>query len=418
MTAQGTVVIDIAAVNDAPVARSESFDMSNQPVVTLTGDAMLNNDSDVDGDALAIVDVTSPQFGTLTDNGNGSFLYTPTPGFTGLDSFVYTIEDDSGARSTATVYVNVIGDAFGNDPTTPPGGTVDKTTDSSADEPGSPASPPSEGPTSSLDDARPAGGSGGSGSSGSSGSGSAGPSIGEPDFGDIPGMPGSVGDPGLPGRGSGLEGGSLSLDDFEDSGVKVRLNKFRYDGVLDGFEFQGWGLRPATIDQDALWAALDDMGRQMSGLDDSSQRSFVVSTIIGGSSLLLTTGLISWVLRGGALASTLLSTLPLWRGMDPLPLLAARKRKKDRKRKMTDTQLMMADTQQLTATRPMIRPRARAIRSDDHEGTKNSQTDEEPGSSVDLWPRRTDRQPAARRPGSRTPARSKWTTTRGPQEIL
>ena len=56
---------------------------------------------------------------------------------------------------------------------------------------------------------------------------------------------------------------------------------------------------------------------------------------------MLTTGLIAWVLRGGALASALLSTLPLWRSMDPLPLLAARKKKKEDKRiPITDTQIM------------------------------------------------------------------------------
>ena len=62
---------------------------------------------------------------------------------------------------------------------------------------------------------------------------------------------------------------------------------------------------------------------------------------MGGSGLLLTTGLISWVLRGGALASTLLSTLPLWRGMDPLPMLAGRKKKKKKKKgSISDTQIM------------------------------------------------------------------------------
>ena len=94
------------------------------------------------------------------------------------------------------------------------------------------------------------------------------------------------------------------------------------------------------INQDILWQALDDMQRQMSGLDDSANRSFMITSVVGGSSLLLTTGLIAWVLRGGALASALLSTLPLWRSMDPLPLLAARKKKKDKKIPITDTQIM------------------------------------------------------------------------------
>jgi hypothetical protein len=180
------------------------------------------------------------------------------------------------------------------------------------------------------------------------------PSVSEPDFDDFGDLADAVGDPGLPERTTGVRIASLTLDDGGDSSPKERLKKFRYDGILDGFEFQGWGLRPSGIDQDALWAALDDMERQMSGLDDSSQRSFVVSTIIGGSSLLLTTGLISWVLRGGALASALLSTLPLWRGMDPLPLLAGRKKKTESQEDLSETQILL-DTQQLTETQLMDR---------------------------------------------------------------
>jgi len=137
----------------------------------------------------------------------------------------------------------------------------------------------------------------------------------------------------------GLSSKTVMLDETDDSQRKNRPQKFLYDGVLDGFEFQGFGMKAAGINQDMLWQALDDMQRQMSGLDESSNRSFLVSSIMGGSSLLLTTGLISWVLRGGALASTLLSTLPLWRGMDPLPLLAGRKKKK-KKDAITDTQVM------------------------------------------------------------------------------
>ena len=46
---------------------------------------------------------------------------------------------------------------------------------------------------------------------------------------------------------------------------------------------------------------------------------------------MLTVGYIAWILRGGALAATLLSTMPLWRQFDPLPLLAARKKRKKKK---------------------------------------------------------------------------------------
>jgi hypothetical protein len=133
----------------------------------------------------------------------------------------------------------------------------------------------------------------------------------------------------------------MLLDEQGDSRAKIKPQKFLYDGVLDGFEFQGFAMNTVGINQDILWQVLDDMQRQMSGTDESSDRSFLISSIMGGSALLLTTGLISWVLRGGALASTLLSTLPLWRGIDPLPLLAGRKKKKKKKKDaITDTQIM------------------------------------------------------------------------------
>jgi hypothetical protein len=130
------------------------------------------------------------------------------------------------------------------------------------------------------------------------------------------------------------------LDEMGDSSAKSKPQKFLYDGILDGFEFQGFGLKTVGINQEILWQALDDMKHQMSGLDESSNRSFLISSVTGGSGLLLTTGLISWVLRGGALASTLLTTVPLWRGVDPLPLLAGRKKKKKKEKAITDTQLI------------------------------------------------------------------------------
>ncbi len=45
---------------------------------------------------------------------------------------------------------------------------------------------------------------------------------------------------------------------------------------------------------------------------------------------MLTTGFVSWVLRGGALAAALLTSMPAWRGFDPLVIFVARRRKDDK----------------------------------------------------------------------------------------
>jgi len=50
---------------------------------------------------------TNPSHGQVVLNLDGSFVYTPDLGFTGVDTFTYQAEDDFGNTSTATVYIVV-----------------------------------------------------------------------------------------------------------------------------------------------------------------------------------------------------------------------------------------------------------------------------------------------------------------------
>ena len=72
---------------------------------SITADFRLN-DSDADNDPLSITSTTSPPNGSLVDNGDGSFTYTPTVGFAGIDSFTYDLTD-GGTTVSATVTVSV-----------------------------------------------------------------------------------------------------------------------------------------------------------------------------------------------------------------------------------------------------------------------------------------------------------------------
>jgi len=67
---------------------------------------VIANDSDADNDALTITAV-SPATDGDTDIVAGEATYTPAPGFTGIDSFTYTISDGNGDDATATVTVTV-----------------------------------------------------------------------------------------------------------------------------------------------------------------------------------------------------------------------------------------------------------------------------------------------------------------------
>ncbi|MEZ5381741.1 MAG: Ig-like domain-containing protein [Microthrixaceae bacterium] len=100
-----TAKVTVQITNNAPVAVD---DAAATPANTAVEIDALANDSDPDGDTFAVkdFDATSVGGGTVVNN---TFTYTPPAGFSGLDTFNYTIEDPSGATSTATVRV-VVGD--------------------------------------------------------------------------------------------------------------------------------------------------------------------------------------------------------------------------------------------------------------------------------------------------------------------
>jgi VCBS repeat-containing protein len=102
-----TVTIMVTAVNDAPVAASDSYVTEEDLALTIPVPGVLGNDSDVDADALTAVIVTGPTYGTLTLNADGAFTYTPTANYSGSDSFTYTASDGTLDSNGATVSITV-----------------------------------------------------------------------------------------------------------------------------------------------------------------------------------------------------------------------------------------------------------------------------------------------------------------------
>jgi len=103
---QDTASVMITVVNRLPVAVDDSASTKKGTPVVIN---VLANDSDPDGDPLTIVDIIPSDHptGTFEDNGDGTVTYSPTPGWWGGDSFQYTISDDCGGMSTATVTLHV-----------------------------------------------------------------------------------------------------------------------------------------------------------------------------------------------------------------------------------------------------------------------------------------------------------------------
>jgi VCBS repeat-containing protein len=88
-----TVAITVTAVNDAPVAVADSYTIAEDDVLTVAAPGVLDNDSDVDGNALSAVLVSGVSHGVLSLNANGSFSYTPASNYSGPDSFSYKVND-------------------------------------------------------------------------------------------------------------------------------------------------------------------------------------------------------------------------------------------------------------------------------------------------------------------------------------
>lgn len=100
------VTLNVAAVNDIPVALNDSA--SGLPGQVITPIAVITNDVDPDAQTLTITAFTQGMKGTVANNGDGTLSFTPNVNFTtGEDSFTYTISDGAGGTATATVNVAV-----------------------------------------------------------------------------------------------------------------------------------------------------------------------------------------------------------------------------------------------------------------------------------------------------------------------
>jgi hypothetical protein len=89
--------------NQPPVAVNDNATTVQGQSITIL---VLFNDYDPENDPITITGTTDGANGSVTDNGS-NVVYTPNAGFTGTDSFTYTISDGNGGSDTANVTVTV-----------------------------------------------------------------------------------------------------------------------------------------------------------------------------------------------------------------------------------------------------------------------------------------------------------------------
>ncbi len=102
--AVAVVTVTVTPVNDAPVAVDDVASVDQELSIVID---VLSNDSDVDaGSSLVVTNLTGPSHGTVALVAGG-VRYTPTPGYSGDDSFTYTANDGQADSNVATVDVAV-----------------------------------------------------------------------------------------------------------------------------------------------------------------------------------------------------------------------------------------------------------------------------------------------------------------------
>ncbi len=103
--------ITVTPVNDPPVAGNDLATTVIDTPLLIAPATLLANDTDPDGDVLAVAGVSSPVHGTVEIVASGAdlgkILFTPEAAYLGPASFSYTVSDGLGGTATGSVTVTV-----------------------------------------------------------------------------------------------------------------------------------------------------------------------------------------------------------------------------------------------------------------------------------------------------------------------
>ena len=99
--------VSVVPTNEPPVAGPDAFAVVAEQPTRLAIAKLMTNDYDPEGGTLTFVGNFTTNKGSVVIDGD-HVVYTPTNGFTGLDTFTYTITDALGSEAQGTVSMTVI----------------------------------------------------------------------------------------------------------------------------------------------------------------------------------------------------------------------------------------------------------------------------------------------------------------------
>ncbi|WP_375459401.1 tandem-95 repeat protein [uncultured Enterovirga sp.] len=104
LSESGTIAVEVAAIDDAPVANAGSATVLENGIVTGVATA---TDVDTPPAGLTYSLADGAAHGAVVVAADGSYVYTPVADFHGTDAFTFLVTDDTGETSNATISVVV-----------------------------------------------------------------------------------------------------------------------------------------------------------------------------------------------------------------------------------------------------------------------------------------------------------------------
>ncbi|MDQ6793763.1 MAG: Ig-like domain-containing protein, partial [Chloroflexota bacterium] len=105
----------ITVTNTAPITVADSYTMTQGNSLSVPAAGVLSNDTDPQGQPIVVADprpISGPSHGTLTLNPDGSFVYTPDPSYSGIDTFTYAATDGYLTSAATTVTITIASTAY------------------------------------------------------------------------------------------------------------------------------------------------------------------------------------------------------------------------------------------------------------------------------------------------------------------
>ena len=311
-----TASITINAVNDRPILNSIRNWLITDEDISIHNINVLQYAHDVDGDSLFISQVIS-RFSEVTINSDNTLNYTPAPDYFGFDYIIYSISDGNGGTSYALIYitVNPIADVVDNGPLVPiPSDNTIPTKDDGTpkfDESNTgkdiftPRFTLEQGPNTILDDSN---------------------LVAELSVLDIPSLVETKFNPrgqepliNTPSKFSDI----VSQFKLSDSDLWQQSQQQSAQGDINSISTNtSFSELNNTRSTEILWENVNLMRLQMDADAKYLQyESIEIEFVAGATTVGVAAGFVSWVLRGGALLSSLLTSVSVFNKFDPLAVV-------------------------------------------------------------------------------------------------